>query len=63
MSLVDIGFESGLFVQCKDYEICICSFSAKHAAFMSKSKDWLVQNQDNAYLFVLPLTAVFGTHL
>ena len=40
------GFEprSG---QTKDYKIDICCFSAKHAALMRKSKDWLVRNQDN----------------
>ena len=40
------GFEprSG---QNKDYKIGICCFYAKHAALRSKSKDWLVQNQDN----------------
>jgi hypothetical protein len=38
---VDRGFEprSG---QTKDYKICICCFSAKHAALRRKSKDWLV---------------------
>jgi hypothetical protein len=37
-SAVDHGFEprSG---QAKDYEIGICFFSAKHAAFRRKSKD------------------------
>jgi len=25
----------------------MCSFSAKHAALRSKSKDWLVRNQNN----------------
>jgi hypothetical protein len=40
---VDRGLEprSG---QTKDYKIGICCFSAQRAA---KSKDWLVQNQDN----------------
>jgi len=33
--------------QTKDYEIGICSFSAKHAALRRKSKDWLARNQDN----------------
>ena len=33
--------------QTKDYEIGICCFSAKHALLTSKSKDWLVQNQNN----------------
>jgi hypothetical protein len=45
-SAVDCGFEprSG---QTKDYEIGICCFSAKHAAYRRKSKDWLARNQDN----------------
>ena len=33
--------------QIKDYKIGICCFSTKHAALRRKSKDWLVQNQDN----------------
>jgi hypothetical protein len=33
--------------QTKDYEIGICCFSAKHAAFRRKSKDWLARNKDN----------------
>ena len=33
--------------QTKDYKIGICCFSAKHAAPIRKSKDWLAQNQDN----------------
>ena len=46
LSVVDRGFElrSG---QTKDCEIGICCFSAKHAALWKKSKDWLIQNQDN----------------
>ena len=46
-SAVDCGFEpwSG---QTKEYKIGICCFSAKHAAFRRKSKDWLARNQDNA---------------
>ena len=42
-SAVDRGFEprSG---QTKDYKIGICCFSAKHAALMRKSKDWLARN-------------------
>ena len=45
-SAVDRGFEpwSG---QTKDYEIGICCFSTKHAAFRSKSKDWLARNLNN----------------
>jgi len=31
----------------KDYNIDICCFYAKHAAFTSKNKDWLSRNQDN----------------
>jgi hypothetical protein len=33
--------------QTKDYEIGICCFSDKHAASMSKSKDWLAQNNND----------------
>ena len=33
--------------QTKNYKVGICCFSAKYAALMRKSKDWLVQNQDN----------------
>jgi hypothetical protein len=33
--------------QTKDYNIGICCFSSTHAALRRKSKDWLVQNQDN----------------
>jgi hypothetical protein len=42
---VDCDFEprSG---QTKDYEMCICSFSAKHSALRRKSNDWLARNQD-----------------
>ena len=45
-SAVDLGFEprSG---QTKNYKIGICCFSAKHAAFRSKSKGWLDRNQNN----------------
>jgi hypothetical protein len=45
-SVVDRGIEprSG---ETKDYEICICCFSAKHVAFLDYSKDLLAQNQDN----------------
>ena len=45
-SAVDRGFEpqSG---QTKNYKIGICCFSAKHAALMRKSKDWLARNQNN----------------
>ena len=45
-SAVDRGIElwSG---QTKDYKICICCFSTKHAALTRKSKDWLARNQIN----------------
>jgi hypothetical protein len=33
--------------QTKDYNICICCFSAWHAALRSKSKNWLARNQNN----------------
>ena len=41
------GFDSRLG-QTKDIKIGgICSFSAKHAAFRIKSKDWSAHNQNN----------------
>ena len=45
-SAVYHGFEpqSG---QTEDYETGISCFSAKHAAFKRKRKDWLIRNQDN----------------
>jgi hypothetical protein len=45
-SAVDRGFKprSG---QTKDYEICICCFSAMHAALRRKLNDWLARNHDN----------------
>ena len=36
--------------QTKDNKIGICCFSAKHAAFRSKSKDWSAQSQNNVYV-------------
>ena len=45
-SAVDCGFEPRP-VLIKDYEICICCFSAKQAALRRKSKDSLARNQDN----------------
>ena len=45
-SAVDRGFEHRS-VKPKDYKMCICCFSAKHAALRSKSKDWLAQNPNN----------------
>ena len=44
--VVDRGFERRA-CQTKDCKIGICCFSAKHAALMRKSKDWLARNQDN----------------
>ena len=43
---VDHGIESQSG-KTKDYKIYVCCFSAKHAALRNKSKDWLVQNQNN----------------
>jgi hypothetical protein len=44
--VVDREFEpwSG---QAKDYQIGICSFSAKHTTLRRNSKDWMARNQDN----------------
>ena len=42
-SAVAHGFEPRLG-QTKDYKIGICCFSAKHAALMKKSKDWLAKD-------------------
>jgi hypothetical protein len=47
-SAVDRGLEPRSD-QTKDYKIGICCFSAKHAALQRKSKDWLVQNQNNVF--------------
>ena len=46
LSVIDREFESRSG-QTTDYEIGICCFSAKHAAFRRKSKDWLARNQNN----------------
>ena len=35
--------------QTNDYAICICGISAKHIVLRSKSKDWMVWNQDNVF--------------
>jgi hypothetical protein len=43
---VDRGFEPRS-VQTKDYTIGICCFSAEDAPLRSKSKYWLIRNQDN----------------
>ena len=45
-SMVDREFES-LSDQSNDYKIGICCFSAKHAALMKKSKDWLARKQEH----------------
>ena len=45
-SAVNRGFESRS-IQTKDYTTDMCCFSAKHAAFRRKSKEWLARNQDN----------------
>jgi hypothetical protein len=54
-SVVDYGFEpwSG---QTKDYKICICFFSTKHAVSRRMSKDWLAQNEANDYYTATILT-------
>ena len=44
-SPVDCEFELWSY-QTKDYKISICCFSAKHATFRIKNKDWLARNQD-----------------
>jgi len=46
LNVVDRMFEvrSG---QIKYFKIGICYFSVKHTALISKSKDWLVQIQNN----------------
>ena len=46
LSVVDRGFEPRS-CQSKNYKIVFCRFSAKHAALMKKSKDWLARNEDN----------------
>ena len=33
--------------QTKDYKTGICCFPAKHASLRSRSKDWMIRNQDN----------------
>ena len=45
-SVVDLGFERRKG-NSKDYNICICFFSAKHATLRSKNKNRLAQNQDH----------------
>jgi len=44
---IDPGFKPWLG-QAKDYKIGIHCFSAKHATWRSKSKDWLDRNRDTA---------------
>jgi alpha-tubulin suppressor-like RCC1 family protein len=49
-SVVDRVFEprSG---KTKDYTICICYFSAKHAVVLRRrSKEWMARNQDNVQI-------------
>jgi hypothetical protein len=46
LSVVERGFEPRS-CQSKNYKIVCCCFSAKHAALMKKSKDWLARNEDN----------------
>jgi hypothetical protein len=36
-----------MMIMAKDYKIGVLFFSAKHAALMSKSKDWLARNRVN----------------
>ena len=50
-SAVDHKFEPQLG-QNKDYTICICCFSAKHAALRRKNKDWLARNQNNVLKWI-----------
>jgi hypothetical protein len=45
LSAVDREFEPWLG-KTKVYKINICCFSAKHAALICKSKDWLAWNWD-----------------
>jgi hypothetical protein len=45
LSGVDRGFKSRSS-QSKDYTICFCCFSTKHAVLRRKRKDWLARNQD-----------------
>ena len=44
LSAVDRGFDSRSG-ETKDYKIGMCCFSAEHAAFRRKSKDWSARNQ------------------
>ena len=44
-SAVDRGYKLRS-VQTKDYQICICCLSAKHAALRRKIKDWLARNRN-----------------
>jgi hypothetical protein len=45
--VVDLGSIPGRIT--KDYKICICCFSAKHAVLGSKNKDWLARNQNTVW--------------
>ena len=42
--------------QTKDYNICNCCFTAKHAALRRNSKDWLAWNQDKSQSVATCLT-------
>ena len=46
LSEIDRGFNSQSG-EINDYRISTCCFYSKHAAFKSKSKDWLAQNRNN----------------
>ena len=49
-AMIGLGLGLGLEPwsgQTKDYKMCICCFSAKHAALKSMSKDCMTGNQKN----------------
>jgi hypothetical protein len=52
--LVDRGFDPRPD-QTKYYEIDICCFSAKHAALMRKSKNWLSRNLELGDMYICGL--------
>jgi hypothetical protein len=48
--LASIAIDRGFYPRSdrtKDYTIGMCCFSAKHATFRRKSKDWLARNLNN----------------
>ena len=45
-SAIERGFDARS-CQTKDYNIGMCSFSAKHALLRRKIRDWLARNEDN----------------